>query len=207
MRGFDADVVIVPEAFRFADSTGVLDPLRDDGYSVRTTHFTELAEKEWRPGDVRPAGMWELAICSRLPMDAGRELSLGRVFRDPAGVRNAIGCTVRLGDTEIDVVGVHASSKLWYAGPVQHVRALTPHLPAPHRPALIAGDFNFWGPGVVRLLPGWRRAVLGRTYPAQRPHSQIDHILVNDRIEILSGEVLPACGSDHRPVRAKLSLA
>ena len=90
VRGFDADIVIVPEAFRFADGTGVLDPLRDDGYSVRTTHFTELAEKEWRPGDVRPAGMWELAICSRLPMDdgpravarAGVPRSGGRAERD-----------------------------------------------------------------------------------------------------------------------------
>jgi endonuclease/exonuclease/phosphatase family metal-dependent hydrolase len=56
------------------------------------------------------------------------------------------------------------------------------------------------------MLPGWRRAVVGRTYPSHRPHSQIDHILVNEKIEVLSGEVLPACGSDHRPVCARLRL-
>ena len=50
------------------------------------------------------------------------------------------------------------------------------------------------------------RAVFGRTYPAHRPHSQIDHVLVNAHVEILGGEVLPACGSDHRPVRARLAV-
>jgi endonuclease/exonuclease/phosphatase family metal-dependent hydrolase len=69
---------------------------------------------------------------------------------------------------------------------------------------VLAGDFNFWGPGVAMVLPGWRRAVTGRTYPAHRPHSQIDHVLVNERIEVLRGEVLPANDSDHRPVRARL---
>src|SRR5262245_12538326 len=107
VRGFDADVVVVPEAFRFADGRGVLDPLRDDGYVVRTTHFMQLAEKVWRPGDVRPAGGWELAVCSRLPMTDDRDLAIGRVFRDPAGYRNAIGCTVRVDGTEVDIVGVH----------------------------------------------------------------------------------------------------
>jgi endonuclease/exonuclease/phosphatase (EEP) superfamily protein YafD len=197
-------VIVIPEAFRFTDGTGVLDPLRDDGYEVRTTHFAELAEKIWRPGDVRPAGMWELAVCSRLPMDNVRELSLGRVFRDHAAARNALACRVHVGDTEVEVVGLHTSSKLWYAGPIQHLRALSSQLDHGPMPALLAGDFNFWGPPVARLFPGWRRAVLGRTWPAPRPHSQIDHILVNERIDIVKGEVLPAIGSDHRPIRARL---
>jgi endonuclease/exonuclease/phosphatase (EEP) superfamily protein YafD len=184
-----------------------LDPLRDDGYDVRTIAVAEINEKVWRPGDVRPAGTWELALCSRLPIHDVRELPIGRVFRDPAGARTALACRVRVGEADVDVIGLHTSSKLWYAGPIQHLRALSAQLDRRDVPALLAGDFNFWGPPVVRLLPGWQRAVLGRTWPAQRPHSQIDHILVNDRLRILAGEVLPACGSDHRPVRAGLSLA
>ena len=69
---------------------------------------------------------------------------------------------------------------------------------------MVAGDCNLWGPGVVSVFPGWRRAVRGRTYPAPRPHSQIDHVLVRDDVEIVSGEVLAATPSDHRPVRARL---
>jgi endonuclease/exonuclease/phosphatase family metal-dependent hydrolase len=48
------------------------------------------------------------------------------------------------------------------------------------------------------------RAVQGRTYPAHRPHSQIDHILVSPRLEVLESSVLDDMGSDHRAVRAVL---
>jgi endonuclease/exonuclease/phosphatase family metal-dependent hydrolase len=48
--------------------------------------------------------------------------------------------------------------------------------------------------------------VRGRTWPSSRPHSQIDHILVRREagIAVLDSAVLPAVGSDHRPVRATL---
>ena len=44
-------------------------------------------------------------------------------------------------------------------------------------PVVITGDFNCWRPLLRVLLPGWRTLARGRTWPAQRPHSQIDHIL------------------------------
>jgi endonuclease/exonuclease/phosphatase family metal-dependent hydrolase len=48
--------------------------------------------------------------------------------------------------------------------------------------------------------------VRGRTWPSRRPHSQIDHILVrkDSGVVVLDSAVLPAVGSDHRPVRATL---
>jgi endonuclease/exonuclease/phosphatase (EEP) superfamily protein YafD len=106
--------------------------------------------------------------------------------------------------TEVDVVGVHVSSRLWTFAPLRQLRSLRPQLPARGRTAIVAGDCNFWGPGVVTMLPGWRRAVRGPTFPAHKPHSQIDHILVRDNVAILSGEVLPKTPSDHLPVRARL---
>ena len=54
-------------------------------------------------------------------------------------------------------------------------------------------------------MPGWRRAVVGRTWPAWRPHSQIDHILVRGALRPVAGAVLPHAGSDHRPVRAEIA--
>jgi endonuclease/exonuclease/phosphatase (EEP) superfamily protein YafD len=184
----------------------VLDPLIDEGWTVHTTHYGRLRPSALKRQSMRPYGDWELAICTRLPAADWTELLLPVVFRDHARARQALACTLRVGDVDVDLVGFHASSKLWYAGPILHMRGLARHLPRSERPAIIAGDFNFWGPGVSTMLPGWRRAVVGRTYPSHRPHSQIDHILVNEKIEVLSGEVLPACGSDHRPVCARLRL-
>ncbi len=109
--------------------------------------------------------------------------------------------------TEVDLVGVHLTSRLPYGPPTQ-LRRLLPQLPDDDRPAIVAGDCNFWGPGVTTFLPGWTRTVRGRSWPARQPHSQIDHILVRDGsgIEVLDSAVLPAVGSDHRPVRATLRL-
>jgi endonuclease/exonuclease/phosphatase family metal-dependent hydrolase len=69
---------------------------------------------------------------------------------------------------------------------------------------VIVGDFNLWGPAVTALLPGWRRAVRGRTWPAHRPHSQIDHVLINRHLTYVNGEVVGDHHSDHRPVRVRL---
>ena len=101
-------------------------------------------------------------------------------------------------------MGVHVSSRLWTFAPVRQLRTLRPQLPARDRTAIVAGDCNFWGPGVVSILPSWRRTVRGPTFPAHKPHHQIDHILVRDNVTVLSGEVLAKTPSDHLPVRARL---
>jgi endonuclease/exonuclease/phosphatase family metal-dependent hydrolase len=78
-------------------------------------------------------------------------------------------------------------------------------LPPAGEPAALAGDMNMWGWCVDRLVARpWRRAVRGRTYPAHRPHSQTDHILVTPAVEVVTAEVVPQVMSDHRPVRARL---
>ena len=77
---------------------------------------------------------------------------------------------------------MHTSSKVWRLAPVRHLMALKRGLAA-DGPQIIAGDFNFWGPPVGALFRGWQRPVRGRTYPANRPHSQIDHVLVRGGIE------------------------
>lgn len=206
IRGFEADVVIVPESWRTLEGVSMLEPLTADGYNVETLRMTKLrrpvTHRRAHPGD----GFWELAICSRFPVHARRELPIGSVFRDIASPRRALACTLDVDGTPLDLVAVHTSSKLWYAGPVTHLRGVARHLPVGTGPAVVAGDCNFWGPGVVSILRGWKRAVRGRSWPAMFPHSQIDHILVNDQVRVRSSEVLPPCHSDHRPVRAHLSL-
>jgi endonuclease/exonuclease/phosphatase (EEP) superfamily protein YafD len=208
VRGFDSDVVVVLESWRTLAGRGILDDLVADGYQVETVDFSSLKISGRRARHTVPGeGHVQIAICSRLPILARRDLPLGYIRRDPYGARWALMCTIDVEGTEVDVVAVHVSSMLWWLAPVRHLRVLRPQLPTTERPAVVAGDCNLWGPGVVRVLPGWRRAVLGRTYPAHRPHSQIDHVLVRDNVTVLSGEVLPLTPSDHRPVRARLRVA
>jgi hypothetical protein len=205
-------VLVLPESFRPDDGPGMLDALAQVGYQVETvpirrfeTWHSSSAGRGWRPSP----GTWCLAIASRLPVLERRPLSMGRVFRDRAGVRMALQVDLDAGGRRLHLVGLHTSSKLYFAGPVTHLRNLRPALPpvSGPEPAVVAGDFNLWGPGVVALLPGWRRTVRGRTWPAHRPHSQIDHVLVNDAVEGGASEVIAPFGSDHRAVRVRLSIA
>jgi len=149
------------------------------------------------------AGEWGVAVLSRLPvLDAG-VIELGRLPRDRA--RRAALC-VRVGlPTPVTVVGTHMSH-LTYGAPRQF-RSLGHALRerVGDGPAILAGDMNLWGPPVRALLPGWRRAVRGRTWPAWRPHSQVDHVLVRGPLQVLEAGVLGAVGSDHRPLRATLA--
>jgi endonuclease/exonuclease/phosphatase (EEP) superfamily protein YafD len=146
-----------------------------------------------------------LAIVSRIPAEVRGRLAVGTVPGDPTPERGGLHVLLDVEGTKVDLVGVHLTSRLPYGPPTQ-LRRLRPQLPDDGRPAIVAGDCNFWGPGVSMFLPGWTRTVRGRSWPASRPHSQIDHILVRDGqgVAVLDHEVLPAVGSDHRPVRARL---
>ena len=207
MRGFDADIVVVAESWREHDGRGIVDDLARDGYRLETLEFTTLDISPRRAKHAVPGeGHWELAVLSRFPVLARHELPLGRIPGDQAGPRSALSCTLDVEGTELDLVSLHVSSRLWQLAPVRHLRALRPQLPRSDRTAIIAGDCNFWGPPVEAMLPGWRRAIRGRTYPAHRPHSQIDHVLVRDDVAVRWGEVLAETPSDHRPVRARLQL-
>jgi len=184
----------------------MLDDLAADGWHVTSEAVTTLELGSNFKGAMPGDGWWHQAVLSRLPVVAERRYPLGAVFRDPAGPRVAVGVTVVVGGRELDVVGIHTSSKVWFAGPAVHVRRLRDQLPSIDRACVLAGDFNCWGPPIDRLLPGWQRPVRGRTYPGHRPHSQIDHVLVRGPVEVLGGEVLPETPSDHRPVSVRLRL-
>ena len=115
--------------------------------------------------------------------------------------------TVRVGDRDVGIVGLHTSSRVHLGGSVAHLLRLRRELARGAWPTdVIAGDFNLWGPPVAAIMRGWRRTVRGRTYPAHRPHSQIDHVLVRGAIDAVTGEVLAETPSDHRPVRVRLRL-
>src|SRR5262249_61269374 len=86
----------------------------------------------------------------------------------PALRRCALRVALDIGGNDLDLIAVHLSSRLPYAPPMQ-LRNLRRSLPAPERRTVIVGDFNMWGPAVVAMLPGWRRAAGGRAWPAPGP--------------------------------------
>lgn len=179
------------------------------GPPVRHRHDTLRLDGP-RPGRVRssperPAtsGTWGLALLTRVPATRPGCTDLGRLPKDPAR-RAVLQVTVTVAGRPVTVFGTHMSHLL-QRSPVQY-RRLRAVLPTPDRAAVLAGDMNLWGPAVCTLLPGWRRAVRGRSWPSNRPHSQLDHVLVTPPVSVVSSGVGPSSGSDHRPVLAAITV-
>jgi endonuclease/exonuclease/phosphatase family metal-dependent hydrolase len=150
-------------------------------------------------------GTWGIALLSRVPVSLSATLDLGQLRRDPAR-RGAIAVEVEVDGRTLRVIGTHLSH-LSHGSLVQ-LRTLHRLLAGAGPPAVLAGDMNMWGPPLSALLPGWSRAVRGRTLPAWRPLAQLDHILVTPGVKVLGrGQVVAVPGSDHLPVRARVTVA
>ena len=208
-KGVDADVLVVQEAWVPDGEDGdVLAVAAGLGYRVAATFAVARAECHdqvrlvARSGDAGD-GDWQVAVLSRLPVVDSAVVPLEpQLPRDP-GRRALLVTTVEVGGGTFTVCGTHLpvpKDPVW-----RLATSLRRALPAADRPAALAGDMNMWGWCIDRMAgAGWRRAVRGRTYPARRPHTQIDHILVSPPVEVLGADVIPQVMSDHRPIRARL---
>lgn len=209
LRVLDADVLVVQEVWRPDDGPCVVDDAaRELGLAVHHVEQGRATVRSRWPHVASGAdggeGTIGIAILTNLPTKVVGQLLVGPTVGDPIRARVVVHAELEVGSAAVQLVGVHLSSRLPHAPPLQ-LRRLARLVPPAGVPAIVAGDCNFWGPGVRTFFRGWRRAVRGRTWPAARPHSQIDHVLVrpND-VEVLDGRVLPDLGSDHRPVRVEL---
>jgi endonuclease/exonuclease/phosphatase family metal-dependent hydrolase len=149
-------------------------------------------------------GSWGIAVLSRLPILDHQIIPLPQLRRDRAR-RAVVALTVALGARRVGVAGTHMSHLSH--GSALHFRTVARMLESVFGdvPALFAGDMNLWGPPIRAFLGQWRRAVKGKTWPAWRPHSQLDHLLVRG-LTVKTAAVWPSSGSDHRPVWARLAL-
>jgi endonuclease/exonuclease/phosphatase family metal-dependent hydrolase len=149
-------------------------------------------------------GSWGLAVLSRLPVRETEIIPLKRLRRDRAN-RAVVALSVEVNGRPIGIAGTHMSHLSH--GSALHFRALAHMLDGVFgdEPVLLAGDMNLWGPPIHALLGQWHRAVKGKTWPAWRPHSQLDHLLVRG-LAVRDSAVWPESGSDHRPVWARLAL-
>lgn len=205
----DADVLVLQEVWRphgraayvdeLAAATGATlheVPFMSDRNPARPRHLSPP------PG---PAGTCGLAVLSRLPVLASTDLPLPHARGDVIDRRHSLLVTVDVEDIAVTVAGVHASHRLW--GSLPQLRRVDRALAAKGTPSVIIGDCNMWGLPIAAALHARRRAVRGRTWPAWRPHSQIDHAWVDAGLEPVDATIGPAVGSDHLPVRVRLRVA
>ena len=168
-----------------------------------TTSPTWPDDRRWPHGFGSERGSFNTAVLTRLPVLNTVNIDLG-MLRNDIGHRGVVRVDVETAAGPVAALGTHMSH-ISKGSPVQfrRLRLATDEITIP---AVLAGDMNIWGPPLVAQLPGWRRAVKGRTWPSWIPHSQPDHILIRGPIRVLSGEVLPSGGSDPLPIRARLAI-
>lgn len=205
----DPDVMVIQEVFRLDGERALVDEFADEhGYERFDVELARATMRaRWPHCDPHGEGTVGLAVLSRRPASVLGRPEIGPTIGDPAPQRRVLHLEVTIDAVPVDLVGVHLTSRLPHGPPLQLRQLRRRVLPADGpgaRPAIVAGDCNFWGPPSSLLLPGWRRAVRGRTWPAPRPHSQIDHVFVRGDITVLDATVLAPVGSDHRPVRVHL---
>lgn len=220
-RQLDADIVALQEVWEPDDGPG-------QGRRAAETLGYELFEAPLSGSNVRAEpritrhhhetdGWWGTALLSRLPLRSPRTVDLGRAGgRVDLAHRQAIVAAVQVGAVTVGVAVVHLSF-FWPStlAQVWRLRAVTAASLA--GPMIVVGDFNlpaalvraaFGRAGGASPAAGWTPAVRGRTFPAHRPVVQLDHLLVRGGdLAVVNGSVLPASGSDHRPIRAKLRSA
>ncbi|CAB4653604.1 unannotated protein [freshwater metagenome] len=154
------------------------------------------------PGEVGDCG---LAVLTTLPVIDRININLGHAPGDAIKDRFGLALTIALpSGARATIAGVHASHRLW--GSLPQLRRLHNAINEIGGPSAIVGDCNMWGPAIAPVLRARRRAVKGRTWPASRPHSQIDHIWIDRHWRVLSASVEPNVGSDHRPIKAEIQL-
>jgi endonuclease/exonuclease/phosphatase family metal-dependent hydrolase len=208
LAALDTDVIVLQEVWRPDAQRGPADEAAAAlGYELEyVVTGPATTDARWPRLTLRGAGESGIAVLSRVPLRRLGAPAVGPTPGDPAPCRRALEVELDAHGSAVRLVALHLTSRLPHGPPLQ-LRRLARALPPRGIPAVVAGDCNFWGPGVEALLPGWRRAVRGRTWPARAPHSQIDHVLTRrGEIEVIAGEVMDDAGSDHRAVRVELAV-
>ncbi len=203
-----ADVLVLQEVWRPNGGPCFVDAIAEGmGGSVHEAVFMS-DHNPARPRQLRPPpgppGTCGISVISRLPVRHVQEIELPHAQGDVVKQRRSLLVTVAVGDRIVTVGGMHASHRLW--GSLPQVRRVDRALVETGNPSVIAGDLNMWGPVVGLVVPNRTRAVRGRTWPAQHPHSQIDHIWIDDSFAVLERGVAGATESDHRPIWARLEV-
>lgn len=213
LAGLDADVIALQETWR---ATGA----DDDPVAASARALGARLIRSWlHSGDSlarlaiapRPdPGSFGIAIVSRLPVSEYQVVDLGRVpgdrIRRAAQVVSVLapdGQVLRLANAHLTPMFTSPLQLLWLSLSLRQMRGGGPGRPA--APAVIVGDLNMPRLATV-IAAGYAPVVRGRTWPADRPVIQLDHILISSGLAGARARILEPVGSDHRPIRAALEL-
>lgn len=212
-RTIDADVLVLQESWfpdgGTAQHAEVAAALGYDAVAVSLARATgdphpSLVDRA-DPAHRKGAGDWCLAVLSRLPVTGTRTIPLPQLPTDPSS-RAVVRVDVEVDGLPLAVHGTHLAHL--EMGVPLIVRRLRAALAPATEAAILIGDMNMWSWCISAMAPrGWRRTGRGATFPATRPLARIDHLLTTSSVEVLSTEVLPDLGSDHRAIRARLRLS
>ncbi|WP_344506302.1 endonuclease/exonuclease/phosphatase family protein [Dactylosporangium maewongense] len=191
----DPDVVVLSEVDRAWVLNGGHDDLR--------TLATRLGMRYW----FAPAAdaVWGDAVLTNLPVAAAETVRLSAVGA-PTGAQ-ALGVVVRFGGREIAVVSTHIQPPP-DAEPLVQVGEIAAFATrfGGDRPTFIAGDLNIEpGDAAMRAFAdagytdGFAAFRPVRTFPADKPVKQIDHVLVRG-LTCAEVSVGTAVTSDHAPI-------
>jgi endonuclease/exonuclease/phosphatase family metal-dependent hydrolase len=199
-----ADLLVVQEAWQPA---GQPDPVAQaaSALGARFIRADLLADTSLGTLNIAPdadRGRWGLAVLTTLPVTGYELVDLGRSGGDPISRAAQLVTVTTPAGEPLRVANTHLTHR--YFSPVQLVRLLR-RLAADPVPTVIAGDLNMPAP-VTGLAVGYSPAVRGRTFPAGRPVVQLDHILAGRGTHARNGQVMPAAGSDHLPIRARVGV-
>ncbi len=214
-----ADVITLQETWRPGAGPDVVTQVAAAlGAEVRHRGLARNTSRaRLRLGGDEERGTWGLAVLTMLPVTGYHEIELGRAPGDRIGRAAQVLTLAAPGGIPLRVVNTHLTHR--YTSPVQlallmrrlaagrrpdSARAGGPR-PGGPMPTVIVGDLNMPRLGTV-VAAGYRPAVRGRTFPAERPLIQLDHMLLRGRVTAAGAEVAAPLGSDHLPIRAQLSL-
>jgi endonuclease/exonuclease/phosphatase family metal-dependent hydrolase len=198
-----ADVITLQEAWRpEAEPDVVTSVAAALGAEVRHRGLARATSRaRLGLGTDQGAGTWGLAVLSVLPVTGYHEVELGRAPGDQIG-RAAQVLTLATPDgAALRVVNTHLTHR--YSSPVQ-LALLVRRLAGSALPTVLAGDLNMPRPATL-VARGYRSVVRGRSFPAGRPLIQLDHMLLRGAVSASEAQVLEPVGSDHLPIRARLS--
>ena len=176
----------------------------DEGlyFSERRT-LSERREARLAASVGTEVGQWGVGLFTRLEVKDITTHPLPQLARDKTCRSLIVATVVDQGHTFAAVAlhGPHLShgSLSTYRAIQELLRPLSTEMPV-----IIGGDFNCWRPLLRVVLPGWRSAVRGRTWPIDYPHSQIDHLLLRGPWRVSDKERVNT-GSDHLALAATLT--
>jgi endonuclease/exonuclease/phosphatase family metal-dependent hydrolase len=155
-----------------------------------------------RAGNDGPLGEFAIAVLTTLPVAGYEVVELGTAPGDFIPRRAQIVLLQLPDGRRLRLVNTHLTHR--FTSPVQLLR-LQRRL-KPGLPTIIVGDLNM-PRTIAARWPGYADLIRGRTFPAERPLLQLDHVLASRGIEPVGGTVLPPAGSDHLPVRAEIRIS